>query len=158
MLKQFLAVLTALMIVTGCGINDGSDGQSGKDGKPGETGGTGENGKPGENGAPGKPGEGAVIGYSVCAISWPGTADTGAYDILYSVMYLKEGAAHIDFQAKYKTAGNISFSESASVVAISGASALETQGWKAELKSKTEATVTRKALNETKTVACTYKG
>lgn len=151
--KALLAVLTALTLV-GCGLSDGKDG-IGKDGKPGQDGRDGEDGEPG---VPGKPGEGAVVGYTVCQLSWPGTADSGAHEIIYSVMYLTNDAAHVDFQAKYKTAGNISFSESASVVLVSGASAVETEGWKAELKSKTEAVITRKVQGQSKTVACTHKG
>ncbi len=146
MFKILCSVLLASLMA--CGSLTSKDGQDGVNGKDGTT------GKPGVDGAAGK---GTVLSYSTCAVSWPGTGDNGAFDILFSVINFEDGASLLSFQSKYKSAGDISFSESSSDLLEAAPLSIETQGWKAELKSKSEALITRKALSESKTVSCHSK-
>lgn len=151
-LPSWIVALLTLAFVTflGCSIPEGQDGAEGDDGKPGIDGRDGEDGVDGHDGAPGKD---AVLGFSHCSLIWPGMADTGSYEITYSVMQLKGGVQHVDLAAVYKNAGEVSFSESSAAM-LSGSTKVETGGWIGEMTSATEAKITRKAVGQSKTVTC----
>ncbi len=152
-MKKLFALLFALCLglsLVSCSVPTPDDGTDGQDGDSGEDGQDGQDGKDGKDGLDGKD---AVMSFKICKLTWPGTADSGSYDISYSVMELGSGAKHVDLNVVYKTEAALSFAENASATLTSGTS-VETSGWKAEMADETNAIITRKALGQLKTVAC----
>lgn len=152
-MEKLIAVLFALCLVS-CSVPVPDDGADGEDGVPGEEGQDGRDGVDGADGRDGLDGRDAVIGFKICKLTWPGAADTGSYDISYSVMALGSGANHVDLNVVYKTEGALSFSENGSATLAAGGSVVETANWKAEMADETNAIITRKSMGQLKNVVC----